>query len=290
VDVNDRCGEGPVWDFTRQRLIWTDIEGQTVHQFTPRTGETVVLNRGLSVSGIGLNRTGELVFAGAGGLQLWCAEQGNRSIVREYENEVLPFNDLIVGPGGRVYAGTIYWGPNGMEKPGRLYLIERDDSVRVVDEGIELANGLGFSPDDRTLYFTDSAARTIYAYDVRSDTGELLNKRVFVSVPREEGIPDGLTVDNDGFVWSAQWYGAQVVRYDTDGAVERRIALPVRQVSSVTFGGEDLTDLYITTAGEPWSSQLAPPGYDYDTGPTGGPLFRVRLDVQGKPEHAAEFS
>src|SRR5207247_7061215 len=133
-----------------------------------------------------------------------------------------------------------------------------------VEEGVELANGLGFSPDNRTLYFTDSAARKIYAYDVQPETGRLSNRRIFASVTADEGLPDGLTVDAEGFVWSAQWYGSQVVRYDPDGKVERRIAMPITQVSSVAFGGENLTDLYITSAGGSWASQLAPPGYNFD--------------------------
>jgi D-xylonolactonase len=176
-----------------------------------------------------------------------------------------------------------------MEKHGRLYLIDRE-GVRVVEEGIELANGLGFSPDSQTLYFTDSAARRIYAYDVEAETGALSNRRIFVQVPDEEGIPDGLTVDREGYVWSAQWYGSQVVRYDPEGTVERRIAMPVTQVSSVGFGGEDLKDLYITTAGEPWPSPLAPPGYDSNVPNTGGSLYRIRLEVQGKLEHQADLA
>jgi D-xylono/L-arabinono-1,4-lactonase len=290
VDTADRCGEGPIWDAAGRRLIWTDIEGRKVYEFNPRTSTKSVFAHDVSVSGIGLNRTGDLVFGGGDGLFLWRAGGHRRTIIREVAGEILAFNDLIVGPRGRIYAGTIYWGPNGMEKRGRLYLIEPDCSARVVDDGIELANGLGFSPDDRTLYFTDSAARKIYSYDVQPDNGELQNKRAFVSVPGDEGIPDGLTVDGDGFVWSAQWYGAQAVRYDPEGAVERRVAVPVTQVSSLAFGGDDLTDLYITTAGETWRSGLAPSGYAYDAINPGGALFRIQLDIRGKPEHEADFS
>jgi sugar lactone lactonase YvrE len=158
-----------------------------------------------------------------------------------------------------------------------------------VAEGIELANGLGFSRDNRTLYFTDSAARTIYAYDVRPDSGELSNRRVFARVPGDEGLPDGLTVDDEDHVWSAQWYGAQVVRYDPDGKVERRIPMPVTQVSSVAFGGEDLTDLYITSAADPWPSRLAPPGYDFAAPNVGGSLYRLRGEIRGKLEHPGAF-
>jgi D-xylonolactonase len=282
VADGNRCGEGPIWDAARRRLVWDDNAANLVFEYKPATGERNILSRDLMVSGIALDRSGALVFGGSGGLHLWYGYKEPRMLVAG-----LPINDMIADPQGRVYAGTIHW-TDKMEKPGTLYLIDRDARVYPVDEGIELANGLGFSPDNRTLYFTDSAARRIYAYDVGPVTGDLTRKRVFVQIPTTEGLPDGLTVDRDGFVWSAQWYGGQVVRYDPDGKVERRLAMPVSQVSSVAFGGEDLGDLYITTAADPWPSPLAPPGWSADA-PTGGSLYRVRLDVPGKPEHLARL-
>lgn len=278
----NRCGEGPIWDVERQRLLWDDNAVNAVYELVPGTGAKRLLTSEVNVSGIALDRTGALVFGGSGGLHLWTP--GWRRTLAAG----LPINDLIADPQGRLYAGTIHWGPKGMEKPGQLILVSREGR-KVVEEGIGIANGLGFSPDDKTLYFTDSAARRIYAYRVAADGG-LSDRRVFVQVPREEGLPDGLTVDREGFVWSAQWYGSQVVRYDPDGQVERRIALPVRQVSSVAFGGPDLTDLYITTAGEGWESDLAPPDYDFKAANLGGSLYRVRLEIQGRPEHRTAMS
>jgi sugar lactone lactonase YvrE len=286
---DNRCGEGPIWDAERRRLIWSDIESSLVYQFFPANGEKSVLSRGLMVAGIALDRSGALVFAGDTGLHLWRAPDDCRTLAREFEGEPFFFNDITADPQSRVYAGTAYWGPDGMEKPGKLVLFDCGGSIRVVEDGIKLANGLGFSPDNRTLYFTDSAARTIYAYDADPATGALANRRTFVRVPDDEGLPDGLTVDSEGFVWSAQWYGAQVVRYDPDGAVERRIPMPVTQVSSVGFGGDDLMDLYITTAGESWLSPLAPPGYEFDASNIGGSLYRVRLEVPGKTGHFADL-
>src|SRR5215212_7739234 len=176
---NNRCGEGPIWDAARRRLIWTDNASSLVYQLVPATGEKSVLSRGLTVGGIALDRSGALVFAGDTGLQLWRGPDDCRTLATEYEGESFFFNDILGAPQGRLYAGTLYWGEDGMEKPGKLFLFERGGGVRVVEEGIELANGLGFSPDNRTLYFTDSAARKIYAYDVQLETGALSNRRVF---------------------------------------------------------------------------------------------------------------
>lgn len=290
ADAKTHCGEGPIWDVDVGRLIWTDIDGGRVYALAPETGEWSALNEGLVVAGIALHESGDLVFAGSSEIHLWRAPDRCLTLKAEDAGEPVTFNDIIADPQGRLYAGTVYWGADGMEKTGKLYLIDTEGSLRVVDEGLELSNGLGFSPDDRTLYYADSAARRIYAYDVDAESGDLTNKRVFVQVPRDEGIPDGLTVDAEGFVWSAQWYGSQVVRYDPDGKVERRLAMPVTQVSSVAFGGPDLNDLYITTAGDSWPSPLAPPGYDFNAANTGGSLYRVRLDVKGRLEHRARLS
>lgn len=290
VDDNDRCGEAPIWDARRGRLLWADIGASVVYDYEPGAAAKRIVSRGLPVSGIALNRDGRLVLAGAAGLHLWSGPNDYRTVVREHDGETLAFNDIVADAAGGVYAGTLYWDDNGMQRPGKLYRIDGGGTVRVVEAGIELSNGLAFSPDNRTLYYADSAPRLICAYDVDAVTGALSRKRVFARVGADEGIPDGVTVDSAGFVWCAQWYGGRVVRYDPDGKVERSVPLPVRQVASLNFGGHDLLDLYITTAGENWPSPLAPPGYDYTAGNFGGGLYRLRLDVPGKPEHLARFT
>ena len=284
---NNLCGEAPVWDAAAKRLLWVDLGASLVYECVPAAGTHRILHRGLMVSGMARNAGGSLVFAGATGLHLRHDSGDIRTLLTEHDGETLLFNDILPDAQGRLYAGTIYWGAGGLEKPGKLYLIEGAGRARVVDEGIEIANGLGLSPDQRTLYFADSARRIIFAYDVDPKSGDLARRRIFVQIPGDEGLPDGLTVDREGFLWCAQWYGAQVVRYDPDGRVERRVAMPVRQVSSVIFGGEDLTDLYITTAADPWPSSLAPPGYDFSAANLGGSLYRIRLDVQGVPDFRA---
>ena len=290
VIANDdnKIGEGPIWDEKQQRLLWTDITSSLVYQLD-RAGNKTIINRDLVVNGIGLNHDGRLVFSGAGGLFLWSAEGQHECIVSTYDGEHLSFNDMVGGPLGRVYAGTMYWGENGKEKNGKLYMIDAYADVKIVAEGIELSNGLGFSPDEQILYYSDSSARKIFAFDVDVETGILENQRVFVTIPSDEGIPDGMTVDSEGFVWSAQWYGEQVVRYDPEGAVERRIPMPIKQVSAVAFGGPNFSDLYITSAGASWSSDVAPPGHDISAPNMGGSLYKLPVNVGGKPEYRALF-
>jgi D-xylonolactonase len=193
-------------------------------------------------------------------------------------------NDCIADPQGRLLAGSCFYETSGDYPLGQLMRVDHDGTVQILDDGIHLANGLGFSPDQGTLYFSDSAERVIYAYEYDGESGAVQRKRPFVRVPLDEGLPDGLTVDAEGFVWSAQWFGSCLVRYDPDGRVERRVAVPAKQTSSVAFGGPELTDMFVTSAKLSDSLPLAPPAYDPGHGYIGGKLFQANLGIAGKPE------
>jgi len=290
ANLDDRCGEGPVWNAAEQRLFWTDATGRRIAAFQPDSGAVEVFPLEATVSTLALDETGGLIVGGGFGLARWNSVEGFKTIIPAGPEGALCINDLVVDSRGRVYASTIHWGEHGMEKHGGIYRIESGGRVEQAVEGLVLANGMDFSPDGRRFYYADSARRTINVADVEPTTGALTHPRVWVQVPAEEGLPDGLTVDAAGFVWCAQWYGSQVVRYDPDGHVERRIALPVSQVASLAFGGPDLADLFITTAADTWRSPLAPPGYDFHRALHGGGLYRVRLeDVKGLPGHRARI-
>jgi D-xylonolactonase len=284
-DQQDKCGEGPLWDWRKQSLVWIDVENATVHSLKPPLASISILSRDVPVVGVGLNTDGGYLISGGDGLYALNAA-GAEPLIRNFNGKKLILNDLLVDPHGRVYVGSYYWAEDMIE-PGALFLIDEHLHMSVVADDIMLANGLGLSPDHRTLYFADSAARIIYAFDVDPKDGSLSNRRPFVKVPSEEGLPDGLTVDADGYVWNAHWYGSEVVRYDPDGVLERRIRFPSSQISSVAFGGSDLTDLYVTSAGQSWPSRYMPAGYDPHGNNVGGPLYRVSLDVAGRPEFVA---
>lgn len=187
------------------------------------------------------------------------------------------FNDVIADPKGRVYAGTV----STDDHLGSLYRIESDGSYEVVVEGLDLPNGLGFSPDLETMYVTDTGAfrglhgGRIYEYDYDRATGELSNRRVFADADDEPGLPDGMTVDDGGHVWSAYWDGGTLVRYDPSGNEVERIEFPAKKVSSAAFGGDDCREMYVTTAG----------GEDRESeGDGAGALFRCKPTQQGREE------
>ena len=288
VDDHNLCGEGPLWDWRQNRLIWNDLSASLVFEYCPESGSRTIINRGLMAAGMALNDDGGLVLAGSTGIHVWRGQSQCRTVISEYQNRLLQCNDILADSRGRLYVGTMYWHESTMVRPGELYLIDNDGSPQIVDEGISLANGLGLSPDGGTLYFADSAQHSIYAYDVDIANGTLSHKRVFVEVPKSEGLPDGLVVDADGFVWCALWYGGQVVRYDPDGRIERCITLPASQVTSLEFGGPALTDLYVTSAAEPWPNNLLP-HYDSRSGNLGGALYRIQLDIAGNRRHLARI-
>lgn len=284
------CGEAPLWSPAQQTVTWVDMSSSLVFQMSYPERRKYILSEGLMVAGLARNVNESFVFAGATGLHLWSQEGSFRTVLKEHQGEPLFFNDIIADGCGRLYAGTCYWGPSGMEKTGCLYLIDSDLNVSVVDDGIELSNGLAFSGDRRTLYYADSTARCIYAYDVDPSSGELSRKRVFHRAKAEDGLPDGLTVDAEDHLWSAQWYGGQIMRYDPEGKVERRISLPAQQVSSLAFGGRELNELFVTTAAEPWDSPYAPAGFDARSPGMGGALYGLRLEIQGREENVARIS
>ena len=288
VNHPDLCGEGPIWDDSCSRLIWTDLSAGRVYALSPERREVRLLASCPGVCGLALNEGGSLVLGGSFGIALWSADEGIVTLLSNSKERPLRVNDLVADAQGRIYAATAYWGESGREQTGGIYLLETDGTLRPVADGLGLANGMDFSPDGRYLYFADSAERIIYRAEVDAANGALRHQRAWAHVPSGEGLPDGLAVDATGFVWSAQWYGGNVTRYDPDGRVERVLRLPVAQVASLAFGGPELRDLFITTAAEIWRSALVPAGYDYAASPPGGAVYRVRLnDVQGKPENVA---
>ena len=235
-----QVGEGPMWDAAEQVLYWTDIATGRLFKYDPAARSNTQIHSGHNVGGFVLNKQGGMVQFIWDGVVLWKSDDEQARIHPEsHEGDLLRFNDAIADPGGRVFAGTFF-----PERPGKLYRFDPDGSVTTVAEGIGCSNGMGFSPDLGTMYYTDAAARIIYRYDYDRGTGAVSNRRELVRVANGDGVPDGMTVDADGFIWSANWFGGCVIRFDPDGREERRLWTGAKQTSSVMFGGADLDELY----------------------------------------------
>ncbi|HEX4006209.1 MAG TPA: SMP-30/gluconolactonase/LRE family protein [Acidobacteriaceae bacterium] len=276
------CGEGPHWDEREQTLWWTDIDGKKFYRWAWRDGRREIVDQGFTVNGFTLQEHGGLLVTNSEGAWLWHPGEKPFLLAREAGGQKCRLNDCLADPEGRVFSGSFHLNPDGTSPPSYLFRIDTDGSVHIADEGISFSNGLAFSPDCSTLYFTDMVARCVYAYDWRRRDGALSNRRVFVRIDRAEGMPDGLTVDAEGYLWIAHWFGGCVTRYDPGGKRERKIQFPAAQISSLAFGGPHLDEIYVTSAALSNCLMLAPEGYDPNRVFVGGPLYRMRLGIQGK--------
>jgi len=277
LKAQNKLGEGPLWSVREQALYWVDIEGDCFYRFYPETGKQDSFQVGQPIGCLAFRAGGGLVLALRDGLAFWNMENQSFQIVANPEKyrDKARFNDGRVDSQGRFWAGTL-----GEDSNSCLYRLDPDGTVHTMETGITISNGIGWSPKDRTLYYTDSPLREIYAYDFDPDRGEIHNRRVFVRVPATEGFPDGLAVDSEGFVWSAHWDGWRITRYSPDGQVERVIPLPVQRPTSCTFGGSDLTQLYITSA---WTGLSE---IDRRKQPWAGDLMRIQTEVIGQLENS----
>jgi sugar lactone lactonase YvrE len=290
VNDDNLCGEAPLWDAPHQRLYWTDCSGRKFYAYDWNSKRKEVLLDGFEVNGCALDQSGGFTFVNNSGVLSWNGKDKPRLIVGEIGDEKLQLNDCIADPEGRLLAGSCFYNPSAEYPLGKLFCVQTNGTVQILDEGFHLANGLGFSPDGKTLYFTDSIARLIYEYAYDPTTGRVRNRRVLVTLDNNSGLPDGLTVDAEGFIWSAEWYGSCISRYDPEGELDRRIQVPAKQISSMAFGGPELCDLFITSAAKSEPMPVMPPGYDPNSGYFGGALFHTNVGIKGRVEYRTRFN
>ncbi|MEZ4664674.1 MAG: SMP-30/gluconolactonase/LRE family protein [Caldilineaceae bacterium] len=217
-----------------------------------------------------------LLFMARGAVKRWDNGQF-ATLIEQIDDEMESrFNDVIADPAGRVFCGT-------MSSPahlGRLYRLDTDGALTTVVENVGTSNGMGFTLDQRQMYYTDTRAHEIYLYDYEQASGSITHRRVFVHVPDGDGgRPDGMTVDAEGYVWSARWEGGCLVRYDPSGKEERRIHFPAKKITSLIFGGPDYTDIYVTSAGGDNKAE---------NGEGAGALFHMNLGIRGVPEFTSK--
>jgi D-xylono/L-arabinono-1,4-lactonase len=278
--ANYQCvtGEGPLWHPQEQRLYWVDIPRGRLFRFDPASGEhEEVLSGAGEIGGFTFQEDGSvLLFMDRGAVKL-LRDGMLETIVEEIPDErETRFNDVFADVQGRVFCGTM---PT-KDRLGRLYRLDPDRKLTLVLEGISCSNGMGLTLDRKQLYYTDSMVKKIYLFDYDQTTGELSNQRQFLDSSNEEGLPDGMTVDADGNIWSARWDGYRLTQYAPDGRELQRVKFPTKKVSSVIFGGPEYTDMYVTTAGG------NNPG---ENGETAGALYRLRLGIKGLPEFPSKI-
>jgi sugar lactone lactonase YvrE len=274
TDAGALC-EGPCWDARSANIVWVDILAGRVHAARPTTGTHVVRKVHSVVSAVIPRRSGGWLAAVERGFALFddhWTQQGPVMSAAD-QPEGTRFNDGRCDPQGRLWAGTIAY--DGTPHVAALYRLDPNGKITQVLDGVTNSNGLGWSLDGNTMYYVDTGRRAIDRMDFDQASGTVRNRRTLVAVPPSGGLPDGLTVDSEGYLWVALWGGACVRRYAPDGTLDRVVGLPVAQVTSMAFGGAELDELFITTASEGLSAS------EREAQPLAGSVFRHRPGVTG---------
>lgn len=242
-------GEGPVWDANQKIISWIDLLNGIIHEFDTQQRSHRMIELGSIVGAVTLTKKGNYLAALKTGLSYVDRNTGNIKLLKHPEPDLMNnrFNDGKCDPHGRFWVGTM----SMTEDPGAGTVYMFDDQITCTKkiESVTISNGLAWSLDHTIFYYIDTPTFQVVAYDYEEATGNITNKRTVIQIPDSEGYPDGMTIDSEGMLWIAHWDGAQVARWDPhSGKKIFSIKLPVDRVTSCTFGGDDFTDLYITTA------------------------------------------
>lgn len=290
---DNHLGEGPIWDVREQVLYWVDGTGRrmgkpSIWRYDPTSGDVRNWSLDQDVGAMALREKGGAVLALDDGFYTFDFESEALECIQlvDVDEPRSRLNDGKVDRRGRFIAGAM--DDLEADKICGLWSLDTDMSVRKLADGIICTNGPCWSPDNKTFYLADTFQEEIWAYDYDLDTGDVANRRVFISTAEDQGVADGSTVDAEGCMWNAQLVSGELVRYTPDGQVERRIGLPVRNITSVTFGGPNLDEIYVTSM-----ARVKHPGADAhghfaaEAKPqfAAGSLFRIRgLGIKGIEE------
>ncbi|MEJ5367246.1 MAG: SMP-30/gluconolactonase/LRE family protein [Bryobacteraceae bacterium] len=276
LDCRCGLGEGPVWDEGEGWLYWVDILAGRVHRWRPGTDQVETAEAGEPVGAAALRRGGGLVLALKTGFALAETFGGGLERLATYADAApdLRMNDGKCDPAGRFWAGTMAM--DFREGAGALYRLDADGSVTRVLEGVTISNGMDWTEDGSRMYYIDSPRRTIDAFDFDAESGRISGRRTVAAIPEEAGLPDGMTLDDEGRIWVALWGGGAVWCYSPEGRLLEVIEVPASQTTSCCFGGRDLGVLFITSARDGLSRE------QLQREPEAGGIFAVRCGARGR--------
>ena len=267
-------GEGPFWDDAEQKLYFVDIVNKQIKIYSPSTTSVETVQFEQEISAVFLDQKSELIVAARDGIFAASRDGALKTLLApiELDDPSIRCNDGKCDANGRMWVGTMAFDFTA----GAAALFTFDSKIlKEVVSDLTVSNGIGWSLDQRKMYFIDSPTKRVDIFDVDLESGELRNRRVFASLTDLDAFPDGLTTDEDGGVWVALFGGGEVRRFDASGELTHIVELPVKQVTSCCFGGEDMSELFITTAQN---------GMDSDAlarEPLAGSLFRAKTAFKG---------
>jgi sugar lactone lactonase YvrE len=269
-------GSSPLWDSRADALYWIDVLAPSVNRFDPASDANETFPMEDLLGGVGLHADpGKLIVALR--TEICAFDLGTRRLTplaaAPSDHGEHRFNKGGCDGAGRFWTSSMHMG--GLPGAGCLFCLDPERGLHIADTGLTLPNALAFSPDDSVLYLTDSAARTIFAYDFDVARGELGTRRVLVKIPPQLGRPAGLAVDTEGCLWSTHSDGWRLTRYSPAGEVLSFITLPVPSANGCGFGDADLGTLYIATARDRLSPRRLA------NAPLAGSLFSYRTGARG---------
>lgn len=260
-------GEAPVWDALSNKLYWIDNQTPILHCYDITSGAYSIMRVSAPLRCLDLKPDHKLIAVMDNQL-IEIDPEGQRIdvILAKISNTETLFNDGKLDAVGRLWVGSM--DPKMTKDIGNLYCIDENLNVRVKEKNIVISNGLGWSPDNKIFYHTDTVKRTIYKYDFCLHDGTISNKNIFIKVPEDQGYPDGLYVDTDGYIWSAHWHGARITRYAPNGTIDRVVKMPTLNITSCCIAEDKL---FVTTASFDFQGS-------HDLGQDAGCLFIVTFN------------
>ena len=275
LEIPASLGEGAIWNHQTNTFWWVDIEGRKLNIYDPETKSNREIDVKERIGTVVPSKNGGAIIALENGIFHLDLETEKMNLICNplEELDTIRFNDGKCDPAGRLWVGSM----SLKFKKGiaSLYSVETDGSFREVFGGVTVSNGVIWSNDHKTLYYIDTPLGNVRAWDYDIETGTISNERIVVSIPDGMGGPDGMTIDEEGKLWVAQWGGNMVGRWDPEtGELIGKVEVPSPNVTSCAFGGPDLDVLYITTAGG--DNQKMREEY-----PLAGSVFKVSPGVKG---------
>ncbi|MHB8278340.1 MAG: SMP-30/gluconolactonase/LRE family protein [Candidatus Humimicrobiaceae bacterium] len=280
-DIKANLGEGPLWDFKNRVLYWIDIIDKKIFSYNTRTKKTNEITLDQHIGAMALSKSEELLLALQHGFYFFDMKKGDLKKISDPESHLQKnrFNDGKCDAFGRFWAGTTSF--DEKDPVGSLYCLDNSLKVKKIFNEVIISNGITWSLDNNKMFYIDSPRKEVYSFDYDIASGTVSNKKIIIKVSDKLGFPDGMTIDTDGNLWIAHWGAYLVCKWNPDsGKLLEKIKIPVYRVSACTFGGENLDELFITTAQRGFAD--IGKKVDEDTvSEYDGMLFKIKTDSQG---------
>ena len=269
-------GEGSFWDVDNQQLLWVDILNHKIYAFDPLTKSNKGFDLGQDIGTVVITESGLWAYADQNGVGYMNPKTGEISQAQQPEknNPEIRFNDGKCDPRGTFWAGTMAY--DCEDGAGTLYEFDSKGNTKKKIEGVTISNGLVWSGDRTKFYFIDSMTYQVHQYDYNENTGDIRNKNIIASVDKNNGLPDGMAIDEDDYLWVALFGGSKVIRINPEtGETVFEVLLPVPNITSCAFGGANLDELYITSANYLMDEE------QLEQYPLSGCLFKAKVPFKG---------